>query len=342
MKYFLDLEPKQLKEMLESWKESPFRAVQLMEWVYKKGITAFGQCSSLSASLREKLAAKYSLYALTLVKKTASKKDGTVRYDFKTADDLAVSAVFLPRGNKNSVCISTQSGCSIGCCFCATGKGKFGRNLTRGEIVEQILRIRQDTGKDIDGVLLMGMGEPLLNYDNVVSALHVITDTNHLGIGRRHVTLSTVGIAPRIKDLGGLRTTVRLAISLHAPDDETRRKIIPAKVPYTTKEILNAGLEYANRTKSHLTLEYILISGVNDTQEHARKLLELFEECNADLAIIKINLIPFNPVEKSSLKKPTQKAIELFESYLLRRACTVIVREPKGLDIGAACGQLGV
>jgi 23S rRNA (adenine2503-C2)-methyltransferase len=284
---------------------------------------------------------KYSLYGLSLAKKTISKKDGSIRYDFKTSDDLAVSAVFLPRGDKNSICISTQSGCPVGCYFCATGRNAFGRNLTRGEIIEQILRVRQDTGKGIDGVLLMGMGEPLLNYDNVVAALHVITDTNHLGLGRRHITLSTVGIVPRIKELSELHTTVRLAISLHAPDDETRRKIIPSKVPYTTKEILNAGLEYAKRTKSHLTIEYILINGINDTQEHASKLIELFEDCAADPAIMKINLIPFNPVEKSSWKKPTQKAIELFESYLLRRGYTVIIREPKGLDIGAACGQLG-
>jgi len=189
MKYFLDLEPKQLKEVLETWKESPFRAVQLMEWVYKKGVTGFEQCSNLSAGLREKLSMKYSLYGLTLVKKTASKRDGTIRYDFKTSDDLPLSTVLLPRGDKNSICISTQSGCPIGCYFCATGREKFGRNLTRGEIIEQILRVRQDTGNSIEGVLLMGMGEPLLNYDDVVAALHVITDVNHLGIGRRHVTL---------------------------------------------------------------------------------------------------------------------------------------------------------
>jgi 23S rRNA (adenine2503-C2)-methyltransferase len=340
-RHFLDYTPSEIEKIMCEWGESAFRARQVVEWVYVKKIDSFERAANLPKPLRERLDAEFVISTLTIAKKEASRRDGTVRYNFTTADNFGIAAVFLPKKERHSVCISTQVGCAMECAFCVTGSMKFKRNLTRGEMLEQIIRIERDSGQKISGVLLMGMGEPLLNYDNVVKAIDAILDFRQLGIGRRHVTLSTVGIVPEIRKLAEQKAGVRLALSLHAVDPKVRRKLLP-RVPFSAEEILEAGLYYSRTNRARLTVEYTLVAGLNDTLPAVQKFVELITEHAKPKDNIQINLIPCNGATVHRWNSPSVETIQRFQRYLDKHGILSTVREPKGADIGAGCGQLGV
>ena len=319
-----------------------YRSGQILRWMYRRKADGFDDFNDLPQKVRGALKGAFQFHTLKFSGAQRSALDGTIRYSFTAGDGASVQAVFLPQGGRNSVCISTQVGCPVGCYFCASGRVKFARNLTRGEMLEQIIQAANRSSKKISGVLLMGMGEPLLNYDNVSSALSAIVNEDELGIGRRHVTVSTAGFVPQINKLASSGAGARLAISLHAPDDATRKKLVPAAVPYTVAEIVSAGLGYARATGSRLTIEYILAAGVNDTLQSAQELVKLLQGCMKKNEDVQINLIACNSVEKSAFASPSKKSADIFRNLLSRHGLVAIVRQPRGKDIRAACGQLGV
>jgi len=247
--------------------------------------------------------------------------------------------VFLPQKGRNTICISSQIGCPVGCAFCASGTVKFVRNLTRGEIIEQILQISNDNNVVMESILFMGMGEPLLNYDNLVAAIAMLEDENGFGFGRRRIVVSTAGIVGNIEKLANEGLGVGLALSLHAPDDETRRKIIP-DFKFKLENIVKAGVEYSTITKSRLTIEYMLISGINDDLGAAKKLAALIEKYTKFKDHLQINIIPYNPTDNCGWKTPNNDTVHRFKETLIKMGFITNVREPRGLDIGAACGQL--
>jgi 23S rRNA (adenine2503-C2)-methyltransferase len=342
--HFFDLETPDVERIIAAWGEHRYRAGQLMEWAYRRRAVSFDVCTSLPTELRRRLNDTFQLRTFTCTNRRASSQDGTVRFEFVARDGMPLAAVFLPKGDRHSVCISTQIGCVVGCAFCATGRMKFRRNLTRGEILEQVLAVEDLTGKRITNILLMGMGEPFLNYDNVVSALRAMTNDTLLGIGRRHITVSTVGILPRLKKFAGEGLGVRLAVSLHAPDDTTRRRLVPDHVPYRVADILRAAVQYARAENAAITIEYTLVPGINSSGEHAERLADLLQSIPHKQSHLKVNLIPCNHDPAAEFYEPlkTSFAAATFKETLVRRGILAIIREPRGRDIGAGCGQLAV
>ena len=341
-KLFLDLELPAIEQELVAGGFPAYRAKQLVEWVYRKRVRSFEDCPNIPADMRQALDKKFVLRSLTLERKDSSALDGTVRYTFRTADKQTIYTVFLPSKQRHSVCISTQVGCPIGCKFCASGRVSFRRNLTRGEILEQIIQAGEISGRAITGVLLMGMGEPLLNYDNVISALRAMVDFRHLGLGRRHLIVSTVGLVPAMRRFAEENIGVRLALSLHAPDDGVRRRFIPETVPHSIIDIVQAGLYYSRTNNSRLTIEYVLVPEVNDTLECAKRFIKLLNHTTKPSDEVQVNLIPCNDTGERKWHTPTIEEIGRFKNYLEQNGILVTVRRPKGIDIGAACGQLGV
>jgi len=341
-KYLLDLTIPQFKSAAGSLLAGQeYRLNQIIEWVYVKKAASFDEFTNLPKDLRQKLDEKFLLRALEIVKKEKSIIDGTIRYTFRTLDKKYFFAVFLPANGKNSVCISSQVGCPVACAFCSSGKVKLARNLSRGEILEQILQIENDTKEKISGILFMGMGEPMLNFDNVTSALSSLLSGKEFGIGKRHITVSTVGIVPAVKKLAEENYGARLALSLHAVDDRQRKILIPNNLGFTIDEILNSGKYYLKKANSRLTIEYILVKGINDSSADAHKLARLLRQHELINPDVQINLIPFNPVEGVKFQTPEQESVTKFKNILKLNGLTVNVRQAKGADISAACGQLG-
>ncbi|MDR0823240.1 MAG: 23S rRNA (adenine(2503)-C(2))-methyltransferase RlmN [Endomicrobium sp.] len=340
-KYLLDLTQTQFKAAAKHIIPKDYIFEQIMRWVYEKKVSSFDNFTNLSKDIRTKLSENFDLRTLSIVKKEISNIDGTIRYTFKTADKKSFFAVFLPSKDKNSVCISSQIGCPVGCLFCSTGKSGFTRNLSRGEILEQILQIENDTKQKISGVLFMGMGEPLFNYNSVISALKSLLSKNEFYIGKRHITLSTVGIAAAIKKLVEENLNIRLAISLHSTDDKQRKRIIPENFGFPIDEIMNAAQYYFKKTNSHLTIEYILIKDFNDSPADAHKLARLLKRRFLINPKVQVNLIPFNYVRGSQFIPSTSLSIEKFKNILKVSGIIANIRQAKGSDISAACGQLG-
>jgi 23S rRNA (adenine2503-C2)-methyltransferase len=340
-RYILDLDQTALEDVLRGWGEKPYRARQLLTWIYRKQVDSFARCSDIGRPLQERLLREFALYSFTLLGKEGPARDGTVRYNFRTHDGFVIAAVFLPSRDRNSVCISTQAGCPVGCVFCATGRMRFKRNLSRGEILEQILRIENDSGRRIGSVLLMGMGEPLLNCDNVVSAVRAMVDFRELALGRRHIILSTSGIVAQMRRLADEKLGIRLAVSLHAADDRLRRRLVPTATA-SVNDILEAGLYYSRKNRSKLTVEYTLVAGVNDTLQAVQKLVKLLQSHTRPKDEIQINLIPCNRTAARAAESPEEAAVARFQNYLEKHGILALVREAKGVDIGAGCGQLGV
>ncbi len=320
--------------------DKPFRAGQIMEWIFKKRAESFAQMSSLSAEMRAKLEEKYVLRSLALVNASTSQLDGTTRYFFKTHDDETVSCVYLPYEGRSSLCLSSQVGCAWGCVFCASGKVKFERNLTAAEIIDQILLVEKASGKPLDSLLFMGMGEPLANYNNLVEALGMIRSPLGLDFGGRHVTVSTCGLVPQILKLAVDVPKVNLAISLHAANDELRKKLLPKSSAWPIRELMNAAKEFSKKTGSRVTFEYIVLDGVNDSEQDAKRLSNLVRG-PAQHGDYWVNLIAYNPVPGLPYKKPSVERIERFKEILETRHVPVRLRKPQGVDIGAGCGQLG-
>ena len=309
-----------------------FRGRQIADWLYRKGVRDISRMSNLPASLKEQLGEAAMLSRAEIARESRS-SDGTTKYLLRLADGETIETVLLPYSDRTSVCLSTQVGCRAGCVFCATADCGFVRNLGPGEIVDQVLTLQEIGGRRVSHVVLMGMGEPLMNLENVVKAMHLLND--EVGISMRRITLSTVGITPAVRKLAALDIQITLAISLHAPNDELRRKLIPIAAKFALEELIQACREYAQGTSRRLTFEYLLISGVNDGPEHSEELARLLSGMLAH-----VNLIPYNEVEGKPYRKPSRQAISEFRRVLEHGGIEVTQRLERGQDISAACGQL--
>jgi 23S rRNA (adenine2503-C2)-methyltransferase len=340
-KYILDFTVAQFRAAVKSIIKEDYRINQIIEWIYAKKVSSFEEFTNISKDLREDLNKRFTLRSLKIVKKERSIIDGTIRYTFQTIDKKYFFAVFLPADGKNSVCISSQIGCPVSCAFCSSGKVKLVRNLTRGEILEQILQIENDIKEKVSGVLFMGMGEPTLNLNNIALVLNSLLFNKEFGIGKRHITLSSVGNVPAIKKLAEDNFGIRLALSLHAVDEKQREKLIPNNFGFSIEDILNAGKYYIKKAKSRLTIEYILVKGINDSTANSHKLARLLRHHELLNPDVQVNLIPFNPVDGAGFQTPEQEVIQKFKNILKLSGAIVNIRQAKGSDIGAACGQLG-
>lgn len=308
-----------------------YRATQLFKWLYQHDATSFSEMTNLSKALREELATTACISNLE-PEEVEVGSDGTRKYLFRLADGNAVESVLIPDEDRNTLCISTQAGCAMQCAFCLTGTFRLTRNLTTAEIVNQILAVRRDV--EVRNIVLMGMGEPLHNLDNVIAALQIMVNDNGLKLSSRRVTVSTCGLVPELERLGR-EVTVNLAVSLNATTDELRDRIMPVNQRYPIATLLAALKTFPLPGRRKITIEYVLLGGLNDTPEDAKRLVRLLSDIPC-----KINLIPFNPHEGADFRPPTRAALDAFHKYLLDRHFTVITRDSRGSDISAACGQL--
>jgi 23S rRNA (adenine2503-C2)-methyltransferase len=336
-KYILDLNNAQFKTVAKPIIDQGYRINQIIEWVYAKKAVSFESFVNLPKELRNKLDERFFLRTLKIVKKEKSLIDGTVRYTFRTADKKYFFAFFLPANGKNLAYISSQIGCPVMYTFCLSGKVKFARNLSRGETIEQILQIENDTKEKISDILFMG--EPMLNFNNIVSVLNSLLSSTEFGIGKRHITVSSVGIVPTIKKLADSNFGVRLALSLHAVDERQRKKIVPENLGFSIGNILKAGKYYLKKTNSHLTIEYVLVKGINVSSADAHKLARLLRRHSLINSDVRVNLIPFNPVTGMQFQTPDKKSIQKFKNILKLNGITVNIRQLKGADINTDCGQ---
>lgn len=325
----------ELNKLLLDMGEKPFRAKQIYEWLHVKLVRSFDEMSNISLSLRQKLAEKCSFTALEPVEILTSAVDGTKKYLFQLEDGNVIESVLMRYHHGNSVCISTQVGCRMGCRFCASTLDGLERNLKPSEMLDEIYSIQKDIGERISNIVLMGSGEPLDNYDSVMKFLELISDKNGLNISQRNITLSTCGLVPKIYELADRQVQFTLAISLHAYDDETRKELMPVAKAYSIEEILKACRYFFEKTGRRLTFEYSLVAGVNDTESGAVRLGELLKGMNCH-----INLIPVNPIKERDYKQSDKIAIEKFKNKLEKYGINVTIRREMGRDINGACGQL--
>jgi len=332
-------------QLPEEWPlgdEKPFRRKQVTEWLYAKRAASFAEMSNLPAALREHLEATYDFSALKLARLQGS-HDTTRKLLWHLRSGDYVESVLIPasldmfgeRSDRFTLCVSTQVGCAYGCKFCASGLEGFKRNLTPGEIVAQIIETERATGVRINNLVFMGMGEPLANYANLMTALRLINEPWGVGIGARHITISTSGLAPQIRELAQQPLQIRLALSLHGATDDVRQQIMPVNRKYPLAELLDACAEYQKEKRKMMTLEYILIENVNDMPEQAIALARHARRLHA-----KVNLIPYNTVEGLQWHRPSDRVIDDFAAILRDARVTATVRREKGHDIDAACGQL--
>jgi 23S rRNA (adenine2503-C2)-methyltransferase len=337
-----------LQAYFQSMDEKPFRAVQVMKWIHQRGVTDFDAMTDVSKSLREKLQAGAEVRLPTIVEEHLA-SDGCYKWIVEVASGSRVETVFIPETTRGTLCISSQAGCTLDCSFCATGKQGFNSNLTAAEIIGQLWWANHRLGgfattkrgegkmnRMVSNIVMMGMGEPLLNFDNVMDGLSLMMEDNAYGLSKRRVTISTAGVVPAINRLKD-HTDASLAISLHAPNDELRNQIVPVNRKYPIKMLLQSVSDYMASLpdKRVPIIEYTLIAGVNDHRQHARELAALL----ADFPC-KINLIPFNPFAQSDYRRPSNSSVSNFRQILLEADYTVTVRTTRGDDIGAACGQL--
>ena len=325
----------ELTEFVKEVGEKPFRAKQLYQWMHEKLSPSIDDMTNLPKSFREKLNENASYTSLETVQMYESDIDGTRKYLFGLGDGNIIESVLMRYKHGNSVCISSQVGCRMGCRFCASTLDGLTRNLTAGEMLDQIYRIQLSTGERVSNIVIMGSGEPMDNYDNVVRFLHLISDENGLNISQRNITVSTCGIVPNILRFAEEGLSVTLALSLHAPNDEVRKTLMPIAYKYSLSEILPACKTYFEKTGRRLTFEYSLVQGVNDNLDEAKKLAELLKDMHGH-----VNLIPVNPIKERDYKQSNRDAIEQFKGYLERKGINVTVRREMGRDIGGACGQL--
>jgi len=328
--------PVEFKELLVKYKQQGYRAKQILEWIYKKNAISFGEMSNLSKDFKHILEENLDIISLELQLKLVSKKDGAMKYLFKAKDGKLVEAVFIPTQKRATICISTQVGCAYGCIFCASGKNGFVRDLRIDEIISQVLFIKNDNqDKPITNIVLMGMGEPLANYDNTIKALKIFNDPDCLAIGARKITLSTCGLCPQIINLSKEGMQVELSISLHAAEDKLRNKLMPVNRKYPLKELIKAAKKYMQEANRIVTFEYIIIDSINDSKEDALNLSKLLDGFQAKVNIIPFNSVPF--IEYASVKKD---ALETFCKILEKNKIHYTIRRSRGSDIHGACGQL--
>ena len=323
---FFDISEERLREVFDK----PFRYKQILQWIFEKHVTDFREMSNLPLALREKLFSEFSIIALSEKNVEVSNDKGTKKYLFETEDGLFVETVYMKYEKRVTLCVSTQIGCKMGCKFCATGAQGFTRNLTTGEILSQILYF-----PDMTNIVFMGMGEPLDNFENFTKVLKLLNDEKYGNIGARRITISTAGIPEKIKALANLGKQFGLSLSLHASTDEKRNQIMPINRNYNIDKLFDALLYYKNKTNADLTLEYILIKDINMTKKDAMNLIALAKKLKA-----KINFIPYNEHPFAKYKTPTNKEIAIFLSYFEKSGLFYFVRDSRGKDISAACGQL--
>jgi 23S rRNA (adenine2503-C2)-methyltransferase len=323
----------EMEALAKSVGASAFRGRQTARWVYRRCVHGFEQMTDLPKDLRQTLADNAVLYRAKILQECKS-PDGTTKFLLEFEDHQTVEAVLLPYEKRVSVCVSTQVGCAAGCTFCATAIGGLIRDLGAGEIVDEVLTCQEQTSRRVSHVVYMGMGEPLLNYDNVVKSIRLLND--EVGIGMRHITVSTVGITPRIERLADEGLQITLAISLHAPNDELRRRLIPISEHYPLDGLIRACQAYTDQTSRRVTFEYLLIRDLNDSLEHARELAYLVRRSN----LANVNLIPYNAVEGLGMSRPPQARVKAFRETLEKEGIAVTQRMERGHTISAACGQL--
>lgn len=325
----------ELKATLLSYNQKGFRADQIFDWLHKKSVTDFTELRNIPKDLRQSLSEQYSIYPVKMQTVQISKKDGTRKYLFGLHDGNLIESVFMRYEHGNSVCVSSQVGCRMGCRFCASTTGGLLRNLTAGEILGQVYEIERDTGERVGNIVIMGTGEPLDNYDNVLAFIRLICDERGRGISERNITLSTCGLTEGIRRLSREKLAITLAISLHAPNDTVRKQLMPVANRYTIKEILSACREYYEETGRRLTFEYSLAEGINDREEDATELSSLLRGLNCH-----VNLIAVNPVTESGFAPPKRQTVLAFQNKLEKNHINVTIRRELGRDIDGACGQL--
>lgn len=339
----LDFDRKSLREFFAEIGEKPFRAEQLMKWIYQQGEDDFSKMTNLNKNLRAKLEARCEIVAPE-ISTFQQATDGTIKFAMMLKGGQEVEAVWIPETDRATLCVSSQVGCALECTFCSTAQQGFNRNLTVSEIIGQVWRVAKFIGlspdtneRPISNVVMMGMGEPLLNLKNVVPAMEIMLDDLGFGLSKRRVTLSTSGVVPALDKLGD-QIDVALAISLHAPNDKLRDEIVPVNKKYPIEEFL-AGvrryLQKSNANRGKVTVEYVMLNGINDSMEQAEELAQLMKNTPC-----KINLIPFNPYPGSPYTRSSNSRIDRFAKVLMGHGYTVVVRKTRGDDIDAACGQL--
>ncbi len=338
----LGLDRQAMEAFFSSLDEKPYRARQLMQWIYHRGVTDFDAMTDLGKTLRMKLRECAEIRLPQIVDQQIS-KDGTRKWLLSMDTANSIETVFIPEPDRGTLCISSQLGCAMACTFCATGKQRFNRNLNATEIVAQVWMANQQLGaipgeqRAITNIVFMGMGEPLANYKHVVTALHIFMDDFGYGLSKRRVTVSTSGLVPNINKLAG-ECDVALAVSLHAPDDALRDVLVPINRIHPIAELMATCRNYVrdqDHSHAHITFEYVMLAGINDSMDHARKLVELIKNIPC-----KINLIPFNPFPGTVYQRSSPEVIERFGEYLWNRGIVTITRRTRGDDIDAACGQL--
>ena len=337
----LNYDYEQLRELLVSWNEKPFRAQQLFQWIHQSGVTSFSLMTNLSKTLKEKLE-RLSFIALPEIVACQKSEDGTCKWLLKLDCGNCIETVFIPESNRGTLCISSQVGCALNCSFCSTAKQGFNRNLTIAEIIGQlwvaVRELSQQNGvhdKRVTNIVMMGMGEPLLNFDNVVSAMSIMMDDFAYGLSKRRVTLSTSGVLPELERLREV-SPVALAVSLHAPNDELRNELVPINKKYPLAQLMDLCKRYfKDEPRRKVTFEYVMLKGVNDQPAHANQLVKLLKSVPS-----KVNLIPFNPFPLTQYERSSKQAIDAFREILMNNGINTITRKTRGDDIDAACGQL--
>ena len=320
---------------IEKIGEKKFRASQIYEWSHKKLARSFDEMTNLSAKLRQQLKEQFTFTTLRLVEFQESKEDGTRKYLFELPDGNMVESVWMKYHHGNSVCISSQVGCRMGCKFCASTLDGLERNLQASEMLEQIYEITRHTGERVSNIVVMGTGEPMDNYDNLIHFLKLISDEKGLNISQRSITVSTCGLVPKMRELADEKLSITLALSLHATTDEKRKEIMPIANSYTIRELMDACSYYFERTGRRISFEYSLIGGVNDSEQEAEALAALAMPLHAH-----VNLIPVNPVVERGFRESGKAAVLAFKNKLEKKQINVTIRREMGRDIDGACGQL--
>ena len=334
MKNIKDYDLEDLKQELIELGEKAFRAEQIFKWLYVDKVKSFDEMTNLSLELREKLKANYNICNFKILKKLES-SDGTKKYLFDILDGNAIESVLMQYHYGKSICVSSQVGCKMGCKFCASTGIPFIRNLSSGEIVEQILAVEQDIGEKISNVVFMGIGEPLDNYNNVIKAIRILNNQKGLNIGARHISVSTSGLVPRIYDLANENIQCTLSVSLHASNDKTRSSMMPINNRYNIEELMKACKDYIKITNKRISFEYALARDNNDNLDDAKELVKLLKGM-----LCHVNLIPINKIENGKFAKSSNENIIKFRDYLNDHGIVATIRRELGSDIDAACGQL--
>lgn len=328
-----------LEQQLKEWGEPKFRAAQIYDWIWKKHAGSIEQMTNLSKSLREKLHEHYYIPKVSIDHSQYS-DDGTIKSRFRLSDDRFIEGVLIPTEKRVTACVSSQVGCSLSCKFCATGYLPRSRNLDYDEIVDEVTLLNdqaiKEYGRHLSNIVFMGMGEPLLNYSNMMKAIEAITDPSKLGMSPRRITVSTAGVAKMIKKLGDDGVKFKLALSLHAANDTKRNEIMPINESNDLKSLIEALNYFYQKTKNEITLEYILFKNFNDSIEDADELIKVFRRIPADL----VNIIEYNAIEQADFTKPEETVVEQFMAHLAKHKVNAHLRRSRGKDIDAACGQL--